>query len=250
MGMEQDLSIILNSSLLERQQAINPFRKLSEIVYETLEEAIISFQLKPGTQLNTVKIAQLLSVSRTPIIDALEQLTETGLVVNSPNRKGYYVFDISETAIQTLIEARRAIENYAAYYCACRSTEIDLKKMRILAQQFSKAIKNWDSTNFSQIDHSFHRLIIENCGNPLLQSMNDSLDRLSIYASHRVEDFIRIENRSSLMMRLENQHMSIYNAIALGLPDLAFSASNQHLETCLLLYIRGQKIVGEQEEAP
>lgn len=246
--MEQDLSTILNDSLLERQQTLNPFRKLSEIVYEILEEAIISFQLKPGTQLNTVKIAQLLNTSRTPVTDALEQLVDTGLVVNSANKKGYYVFDISDTSLQTLMEARHAIENYAAYYCACRSSEIDLKRMRILAQQFSKAIKTWDSKDFSHIDQSFHRMIIDNCGNPLLQSMYDKLERLTSYSSHRVEDFIRTEKRNGLLMRLENQHMSIYNAIALSLPDLAFNASRQHLDTCLLLYIRGQKTIGQWAE--
>ena len=243
--MEQDLSTILTSSHLERQQALNPFKKLSEIVYEILEEAIISFQLKPGTQLNTVKIAQLLNTSRTPVTDALEQLAETGLVINSPTRKGYYVFDLSEASLHTLIEARQAIENYAAYYCACRNSEIDLKRMKILAQQFSRSIKSWDSRDFSQIDHSFHRIIIESCGNPLLQSMYDSLDRLCSYSSHRVEDFIRTEKRNSLMMRLENQHMAIYNAVALGLPDMAFDASRKHLETCLLLYIGGQKVIGD-----
>lgn len=248
--MEQNLEMILSSSILEHQQSLNPFRKLSDIVYEVLEEAIISCQLRPGTQLNTVKIAQIMNISRTPVTDALEQLAATGLVVNSPNKKGYYVFDISESSIQTLIDARHAVENYAAFYCAQRNHEIDLKRMRILAQQFGKAIKNWNSDDFSNIDHSFHRIIIENCGNPLLIGMYDSLDRLTNYSAHRVEDYIRNEKRSELLMRLENQHMAIYNAIALGLPDAAFAASKQHLDTCLLLYIRGQNLIGRSEEQP
>lgn len=43
----------------------NPFRKLSDIVYKMAEDAIISCNLRPGTQLNTVKISSLLDISRT-----------------------------------------------------------------------------------------------------------------------------------------------------------------------------------------
>lgn len=244
--MEQDLSLILSRSQLEQKQSINPFQKLSELVYETLEDAIINCQLKPGAQLNTVKIAQILNISRTPVTDALERLVEAGLVVNSTSKKGYYVFDISEALLEYLLGARNAIENYTAYYCAMRSSKIDLKRMRLLAQQFSKALNTWNSTGFSQIDCSFHRLIVDSCGNPILQSMYGRMERLISYSSHRVEDYMRTKKQSELLMRSENQHQAIYNAIALGLPDAAFAASRQHLDTCLTASIRGLNSVGKE----
>jgi hypothetical protein len=57
---------VFSKELLEKMKDENPFRKLSEIVYEMTEDAIISCELHPGTQLNTVKISKLLDISRTP----------------------------------------------------------------------------------------------------------------------------------------------------------------------------------------
>ncbi len=55
----------VQQELLEKMKEENPFRKLSDIVYKMAEDAIISCNLRPGTQLNTVKISSLLDISRT-----------------------------------------------------------------------------------------------------------------------------------------------------------------------------------------
>ena len=58
--MKEDvLQKVFSKELLEKMKEENPFRKLSEIVYEMAEDAIISCELHPGTQLNTAKISKL-----------------------------------------------------------------------------------------------------------------------------------------------------------------------------------------------
>jgi DNA-binding GntR family transcriptional regulator len=245
--MKEDvLQKVFSKELLEKMKDENPFRKLSEIVYEMTEDAIISCELHPGTQLNTVKISKLLDISRTPVTDALEQLLNTGLVTASPEKRGYYVFDISYDFLEKLIEARRAIENYASFMCAQRSGELDLRELRDLAAKFRDSVRNWDHREFARIDQLFHQKIIENCGNELIKAMYKSILQISTYTSNRVEDYIEKYPPTSAMRGFENQHMAIYNAIALSLPDMAFAASDRHLDSILILCLKGYKYMDEE----
>lgn len=242
---EDELQKVFSKELLEKMKRKNPFRKLSEIVYEMTEEAIISCELHPRTQLNTVKISKLLDISRTPVTDALEQLLSTGLVTASPEKRGYYVFDISYDFLEKLIEARRTIENYAFFMCAQRSGELDLRELRDLAAKFRDSVRNWDHREFARIDQLFHQKIVENCGNELLEEMYKSILQINTYMSNRIEGYMEKYRPISVIRDFENQHMAIYNAIALSLPDMAFAASDRHLNSVLILCLKGYKYMGE-----
>ena len=80
--------------------------KLNDVVYNIIENGILYGMLPPGTRLGVVRIAGLLEVSRTPVSEALEQLSNEGLVVTPSNRKGHYVFDISHTSLEQLFTPR------------------------------------------------------------------------------------------------------------------------------------------------
>ena len=60
----------------------SPRLSLADSVYETLLEAILSGQLRKGTELNAVTLAQQLDVSRTPVQEAIRRLEADGLAVN------------------------------------------------------------------------------------------------------------------------------------------------------------------------
>lgn len=242
---EEVMRKVFSKELLEKMKDENPFRKLSDIVYKMAEDAIISCNLRPGTQLSTVKISSLLDISRTPVTDALEQLLDTGLVTASPEKRGYYVFDISYDFLEKLIEARRAIENYASLMCAQHNGDINLRELRNLATKFRDSVKNWDYKDFAYIDQIFHQRIVENCGNELLKGMYKFILQINTYTSNRIEDYIEKYPPSAAMRNFENQHMAIYNAIALGLPDMAFSASDRHLDSILILCLKGYKYMDE-----
>lgn len=244
--IEDMLQEVFSKEQLEKIREENPFRKLCDIVYNMMEKAIISYELRPGTQLNTVRISKLLDISRTPVTDALERLLDMGLVTASPEKKGYYVFDINYNFLQKLIEARRAIENYASFMCAQRNGDLDLKELRHLAAKFRDSVKNWDYRDFAWIDQIFHQKIVENCGNELLKSMYSSICQINTYASNRVEDYIEKYSPTTVMRDFENQHLAIYNAIALGLPDVAFAASDRHLDSVLVLFLKGYKFIDER----
>jgi DNA-binding GntR family transcriptional regulator len=61
-------------------------RRLSDVIYDALLEAVVSASLEPGQMLHDWELARNLSVSRTPVREALQRLTEIGMVEIAPGR--------------------------------------------------------------------------------------------------------------------------------------------------------------------
>lgn len=238
------LASCFNPELIKQAAENNPFIKLNDQVYRIIEQAILTGKLSEGTKLSTVRIAELLDVSRTPVSDALEQLLSEGLVVSKPGRRGYFVFDISHASLEHLFMARRALEGTASYICASTNIHVDLQQLRNLAVRFRDSFKTKDFACFSQLDQDFHKLILRSCGNPYLQNLYERLNRFIRYYSVRSQEYLLFLKDEPAFATLACQHMSIYRAIEMGMPVMAESASNMHIETCFNLSMRYHGIFG------
>ena len=58
--------------------AVVPERSLAEVAYEKLKANIFDFELVPGDRFSETEIAERLSMSRTPVRDALYRLEREG----------------------------------------------------------------------------------------------------------------------------------------------------------------------------
>ena len=63
---------------------MDAYLPLRDVVFNTLREAILKGELKPGERLMEIALAQKLGVSRTPLRDAIRKLELVGLVVMVP----------------------------------------------------------------------------------------------------------------------------------------------------------------------
>ncbi len=68
---------------------------LHQDVADRLRERIFAGELPPGSFLDEVRLAQELSISRTPLREALKVLTAEGLVRHEP-RRGCFVAEVTE----------------------------------------------------------------------------------------------------------------------------------------------------------
>ena len=66
------------------QIEMNEYLPLRDVVFNTLRQAILRGDLKPGERLMEIKLAKRLGVSRTPIREAIRMLELEGLVVMIP----------------------------------------------------------------------------------------------------------------------------------------------------------------------
>ncbi|CAN0599432.1 unnamed protein product, partial [Laminaria digitata] len=102
-------------------------RRLADIVYDQLLEAIQSGAVAGDDRLVQEKLADELQISRTPVREALLRLEQDGILVSSP-RGGFLIHSMTAEEVRELYQARAAVEGQA---------------MRILAAQ-NDAQKNED----------------------------------------------------------------------------------------------------------
>ena len=110
----------------EMQKNMSEYLPLRDVVFNTLRQAILTGELKPGERLMEIHLADRLGVSRTPIREAIRKLELEGFVTMVP-RKGAQVARISEKNLKDVLEVRRALDTLAVQL-ACEKMTADVKE--------------------------------------------------------------------------------------------------------------------------
>ena len=92
---------------------MDAYLPLRDVVFNTLREAILKGELKPGERLMELQLASKLGVSRTPIREAIRMLEQEGLAVTMP-RKGAEVAKMTLKDMEDVLEVREALDELAA----------------------------------------------------------------------------------------------------------------------------------------
>ena len=90
------------------EMRLDEYLPLRDVVFNTLRQAILTGELKPGERLMELHLAKRLGVSRTPIREAIRMLELEGLVTMIP-RKGAEVSRISRQDISDVLEVRGSL---------------------------------------------------------------------------------------------------------------------------------------------
>lgn len=239
--------LFLSPDRIREAQKSNPFVRISDTVYDILEEAIISYQLKPGRRINISRIAEALEISDTPVREAVAMLVENGLLTDhsKENNKyhSYTVFDLDELDLEMLYNARRTIEGAAAYYCAEDNCRLDMVKLHDTVELFSKSIMayidHYDPTAMN-CDREFHTMIVEATGNRYLIEMYSLISKDLRCLSARSCEYMARDPHKENLMKMCRQHLSIYNAIENGFPDMARNLMENHVDFCAVRNMRNR----------
>jgi GntR family transcriptional regulator, rspAB operon transcriptional repressor len=195
---------------------------LTDVVYETIREAIINRVIPPGSRLTEAALAEQLNVSKTPVREALLKLRQIGLV--EPNgRRGGRVTLPSRGSIQHAYEARRGLESFAAEIVAERGGEADIKLIRDAASRCLAAAQAGDFTGFRHWDMQFHERIGEATGNPRLHPLLS--DSFAVVMALRRRDV----PRAGGSVACARAHVKIAKAIARRDPEAAGKAMREHV---------------------
>ena len=153
---------------------VSSCKPLREIVFETIRNAIINGDLKPGQRIMEVQLAEQLGVSRTPVRESIRKLELEGLVKMVP-RKGAYVTPMSIDDLRDMMEIRRALEALSAELAAKNATEEDVKKLEESNRGFEESALKNDEEGIINYDIAFHEAIYRATGNERLIQMINSL---------------------------------------------------------------------------
>ena len=156
------------------QVNMNEYLPLRDVVFNTLRQAILRGELKPGERLMEIQLANKLGVSRTPIREAIRKLELEGLVLMIP-RKGAEVAEITEKNMQDVLEVRKALEELAAGLACERITKTQIEEMKVAAKAFEDSLKNEDVTKIAEADVNFHDIIFTATDNQRLITLLNNL---------------------------------------------------------------------------
>lgn len=127
----------------------------SSIAYQQLKNMIFHLELLPGARISEPQISAKLSISRTPVRDALRRLESEGLVVIDAN-KGAAVTSFSSEQIKEIGEIRLAHDILCAQLAAYYGSAADFDNLTVLADKCEEAAKKGDIYERIQTDANFH----------------------------------------------------------------------------------------------
>lgn len=203
------------------------YELLSDIVYNTIKEAIISGDLEAETKISETKLAKELGVSRTPVREALRLLSVEGFVRLQPN-SSFVVNSFSEEDAFEIMEVRRLLEAEAARLAAKRIDDNGRKVLKDLIdfiQELEQEQPEDKARRFTETDIDFHKKIYKLCGNTRLAGLGDMLhDRQA--RLHLAGEF----DVPSVVQEFHNQHKEIAKAIMDGNEEMAEKLARNHID--------------------
>lgn len=201
---------------------IDQYKPLREIVFETIRNAIVSGDLKPGERVMEVQMAESLGVSRTPVREAIRKLELEGLIIMLP-RKGAYVADLSVKDLTEVMEIRASLEGLAAGLASVRIDAAEIEELEIYALKFHKSIEE-DVDVLILRDFEFHEAVFKASRNERLIQLNNNL-------IEQVQRFREMYHKKvNKPKETSKEHYAIVEAISNGDVDRAEKLARVHIE--------------------
>jgi DNA-binding GntR family transcriptional regulator len=191
-------------------------------VSQALEQDILSGELRPGDRLDERQLSERFGVSRTPIREALLQLTAVGLAVSEP-RRGTVVAEITLSALIEMFEVMVEMEALCARLAARRMTPSMLADIEARHEEAQPYVEEGDTDGYYLANVRFHEAIYAAAG-------NSYLERQALHLSRRLSPFRRLQLRRPHRLATSNrEHGEIIEAIGTGDADRAAELMRGHV---------------------
>jgi GntR family transcriptional regulator, trigonelline degradation regulator len=211
-----------------RQQTIN-----------NLRSAIVEGRFRPGQRLLEKDLCKLTGVSRTSIRESLRQLEAEGLIKMIPN-KGPVVAAITVDEAIDLYQIRQVLEGLACRLFAERADPSRISALVRAVDLLERAAHQGDMKNVIDTKDEFYSVILEGCGNALIQ--------LFIKSLHARIAFLRSMSLSEQGRALESlsEIKGILDAIQRRDPEGAWNACIHHIREAESIAV---KVLREMENS-
>lgn len=185
--------------------------------------AIAAGEFPPGAQLHEAELARALGVSRGPLREGLQRLTQEGLLTSVRNR-GLFVVELTPEIVRDMYLAREAVERCAAATLIARGAhEAAAAELGAVVDTMEGAAENGDSRGVAEADIRFHETLVAHAGSERLSRMHltqAAEARLCIHALGSTYENDRARVR---------EHRAIAAAIAAAEADRADALLVQHM---------------------
>lgn len=210
--------------MMQQKRALLRAGTTVDEMIRTLADDIVNGILPPGEKLDELGLADRFGVSRTPVREALGQLSAMGLAERRPNR-GCVVAIITDQRLTDMFEAMAELESACARLAAQRMSAGERRALDALHQSAATLVHDGAQDAYSSFNLQFHGLIYEGCHSSYLR------DLVSTTRS-RLAPFRRAQFRMLGRLRKSwEEHDAIVTAILRGDGEAAAIATRAHVIT-------------------
>lgn len=154
---------------------------LQALAYGKIKGLMIDGELDFDSIYSTNQFAEILGVSRTPVREALLQLSAEGLLTSMQSR-GFKIKKFSGNRIKEFFETRQMIESYIIEQLVDSNVELDLSELDKIINQMKNYADKSDIYGFLETDKAFHMNLIRRYGNRFLTSIMENIrDLIAIF---------------------------------------------------------------------
>ena len=195
---------------------------LHDEVAAKLRDRIFLGALAPGSFIDEPALCAELSISRTPLREALKVLTAEGLLRHEP-RRGCFVSQITEQDLDEIFPVIALLEGRCAFEAARNATDADLAALEQLHDRLQRNAKGKRITEYYETNFAIHEAIILLANNRWLAQVIGDLRKIvklarlqQLHAPGRLEQSL-------------SEHMAVYAALKAHDAEGAEAAMRTHL---------------------
>lgn len=209
-----------------RYMGLNKITKpesLAKQVTKALRQSILTNELTPNVIYNEKSIAQDLGISRTPVREALLELSAKRLVKFLP-QKGVVINTFTLQDIDDAFEIRTALEVFSVQKLCLNANDLDTTSLEQCLTDQTHAVASKDEIRFMEADRNFHigftRLTQNNYLIDMMEDIRDIMHLMGFKA-------LAITGRMEAVVK---EHRKILAAVQQKNVSLAMDQMRVHLE--------------------
>lgn len=199
-----------------------PKETASEYALRVLKKNIISLDLAPGSMVSENEIAAQLGISRTPVREALIELSRVGIVEILP-QKGSRINLIDYSMVEESHFLRLVLEREVVKLICTSEQRIDLSSLEENLRLQSFYVGHQNPEKLLELDNQFHALLFllankVQCYGWMMEGLTVHFDRVRSMSLSVVKD-----------IKIVNDHQAIVQALADRDSEMAEQLMEKHL---------------------
>ncbi len=184
------------------------------IIADKLRRAIGHGELRAGQQLGEAELARALGVSRGPLREGMQRLTQEGLLVSIRNR-GLFVIEMTPENVRDMYVARTAVERAAATQTFRHDPVHGGERLLAATDQMAQAAARQDDNAVSEADILFHQILVSLARSPRLSRIHETQLTETRMCIHALEETYRYSDERV------SEHRGIAEAFTAADPAVA-----------------------------
>lgn len=178
-----------------------------QYAYRTLRDNIVSLELPPGAPFNDMELSRQIGISRTPVREAVIQLSEESRIIEIFPQRGMRIALIDVELVEEARFLRQLLEKAAVELACDMASKEDLRWLdeNVRLQKFH--LEGGSPEKLLDLDNEMHRKLFSICKKELTYHMCQKLaihyDRIRSLSVNTARDYKIIEDHKQLVEAME-----------------------------------------------